>query len=124
MALDQSAMRADTSNIIDDWTETISFLRATHASITGYGGEFTQTYSTNLTTGCDVQPMNPRSRPLITLAGQQFQPDVMVILRHGSDVVSGDRFTFAGDLHYIQHVRPDEDKVIAWASAKALDNAG
>ena len=123
MAIDLAALRADTSEIIDDWTESVQFERASLATIAGAGGETTQAWYTNLVTAADVQAAAPRSAPLRTLGGEEYRPEMRVYLRHGSDVLVGDRFRFGSDLYYVMAVPPaEEDKVVAYGSRKGRDN--
>ena len=123
MAIDLTILRADTSAILDDWTETVAFQRSTDTTIAGAAGETTQAWATALSTGCDVQAMPPRSASLRTLGGEEYRPELRVILRHGSDVRVGDRFAFSTEVYHVMAVpTAEEDKVIAFAARKGRDD--
>lgn len=113
-------VRGDTSNIISDWGETITFQRATNAVIANSGGELSQTWYTSLVTSCDVQEIEvpSKGRAEIDIGGFGFAPEKAVYLRHGLDVREGDRFSADGFYFNVNMVVRDEDKIIAMAKRK------
>ena len=112
-------IRADTSNILTDvWQESVEFQRV--SATTGKGGSRAMVWTTNRTTVGDVQEIE--SGGFKSAAGNQAGAHMLeervVVLRHGSDVINGDRFLWNSRQHYVRHVIRHEDRVLAFGAPK------
>lgn len=112
-------VRADTSNILADWQEAITFERCTASISTG--GEEALTWSTNLVTVGDVQAVRMQRRAVIAPGGFEFSPEYQVFIRHGLDVKEGDRFTQDGFKIYVNSIVRDEDKLLLLGARRSKD---
>lgn len=112
-------IQGDTSNVLSDWDEAITFYRCTAEVSTA--GEGISTWSTSLVTIGDVQAVEGGRRGESAVPGYEWAPDFKVFMRKGIDVQAGDRFKHEGLTLYVQRLRYDEDKLVVYASRRMKD---
>ena len=112
-------IRADTSNILADWDETHTFQRSTAPISTA--GEENLSWYTNLITNGDTQAIRVQRRAQIGRGGLEFSPEYQTFLRHGSDVIEGDRYTFDGFVLYVGAAIREEDKLQLLSARRMKD---
>ena len=127
MAIDLTSLKQDTSSIIDDWEDTVTWFVATTALVTNGGGERRKTWASHLTTTADVQVLESvftgtRRRASITEGGAEFQAELMVVHRQGVNVAEGMRFTFQNKLQYARAIDHEEDHLMVFCSRKTRDD--
>ena len=113
-------VQADTSNILADWEESVTWEREPDAGASTAGEEIGD-WVTNLVTSGDWQSIRAGRRTRILEAGLEFSPEYQGYFRQGVDIKEGDRTTIDGFTVYADMVLRQEDKTVVIASRYSKD---